>query len=319
MTLALDALLALALLALALGAVAGAALFRSIVMFIVFGVVLALAWGRIGAPDLALAEAAIGAGLTGALLLVSYRRLVRTTPRRTPRSRPAARLALPLGLLSAALVLGLGASGFGLEDTTTAGAGTVAVPSTAGQAVLAEMASLPLDNPVTAVLLIFRGYDTLLELTVLLAAYLGARLALGGSPPLSARSAPAALPMVGALLAIVVPLSALVSLHLLHAGSDAPGGAFQGGAVLAAAGVLLVLSGRLRAIGSAPTSQRLLLVLGTLTFLGFALAARLVGAALFTLPGMWAIYLIESALLLSIALTLVLLFAAGGGLAWGRE
>jgi uncharacterized MnhB-related membrane protein len=73
-----DILLALALLGLAAGAVAGAALFRSIVMFVVFGVILALAWGRLGAPDLALAEAAIGAGLTGALLLVSYRGSVRT-------------------------------------------------------------------------------------------------------------------------------------------------------------------------------------------------------------------------------------------------
>jgi multisubunit Na+/H+ antiporter MnhB subunit len=316
MSLALDVLLALALLALALGTVTGAALFRSIVMFIVFGVVLALAWGRIGAPDLALAEAAIGAGLSGALLLVSYRRLVHTTPRLTPRSRPAARLALPLGLLSAGLVIGLGASVLGLEarpgvaDSATA---------TAGQAVLAGMAALPLENPVTAVLLIFRGYDTLLEMTVLLAAYLGARLALGSSAPLSARSAPAALPMVGALLAIVVPLSVLVSLHLLHAGSDLPGGAFQGGAVLAAAGVLLVLSGRLRATGSAPPLQRLLLVLGTLTFLAFALAAPLMSQPLFALPGLWAIYLIESALLLSIALALVLLFAAGGGLARGHE
>jgi uncharacterized MnhB-related membrane protein len=30
---------------------------------------MALAWARLGAPDIALAEAAIGAGLTGALLL----------------------------------------------------------------------------------------------------------------------------------------------------------------------------------------------------------------------------------------------------------
>jgi len=64
----LDLLLALALLGLALGAVAGAALFRSIVMFVVFGLMLAVVWGRLGAPDLALAEAALGAGLTGALL-----------------------------------------------------------------------------------------------------------------------------------------------------------------------------------------------------------------------------------------------------------
>ena len=44
-------------------------LFRGVVLFIVFGLLMALAWARLGAPDSALAEAAIGAGLTGALLL----------------------------------------------------------------------------------------------------------------------------------------------------------------------------------------------------------------------------------------------------------
>ncbi len=43
--------------------------FRAVVMFIVFGLLMALAWVRLSAPDIALAEAAIGAGLTGVLLL----------------------------------------------------------------------------------------------------------------------------------------------------------------------------------------------------------------------------------------------------------
>ncbi len=44
-------------------------LFRSIVLFIVFGLLMAICWARLQAPDLALAEAAIGAGITGALFL----------------------------------------------------------------------------------------------------------------------------------------------------------------------------------------------------------------------------------------------------------
>lgn len=44
-------------------------LFRAVVLFIAFGLTMTLAWVRLEAPDLALAEAAIGAGLTGALLL----------------------------------------------------------------------------------------------------------------------------------------------------------------------------------------------------------------------------------------------------------
>ncbi len=44
-------------------------LFRAVVMFIVFGLCMALVWARLQAPDIALAEAAIGAGITGVLLL----------------------------------------------------------------------------------------------------------------------------------------------------------------------------------------------------------------------------------------------------------
>ncbi len=50
-------------------------LFRAIVLFIAFGLLMALAWVRLDAPDVALAEAAIGAGLTGALLLGALARL----------------------------------------------------------------------------------------------------------------------------------------------------------------------------------------------------------------------------------------------------
>ena len=50
-------------------------LFRAIVLFIVFGLLLALTWGRLQAPDVALAEAAVGAGLTGALLLDALGRM----------------------------------------------------------------------------------------------------------------------------------------------------------------------------------------------------------------------------------------------------
>ena len=44
-------------------------LFRSVIYFIVFGLILALVWADLGVLDLALAEAALGAGITGALLL----------------------------------------------------------------------------------------------------------------------------------------------------------------------------------------------------------------------------------------------------------
>ena len=72
---AIDGVLALAIVGLAAGALSVRSLFTGVVLFIGMGLVLALAWVRLSAPDLALAEAAIGAGLAGALLLAAARRL----------------------------------------------------------------------------------------------------------------------------------------------------------------------------------------------------------------------------------------------------
>ncbi len=65
----LDGLIVFALLATASAALLSRDLFRAVVVFIAFGLLMAIAWVRLQAPDIALAEAAIGAGLTGVLLL----------------------------------------------------------------------------------------------------------------------------------------------------------------------------------------------------------------------------------------------------------
>jgi energy-converting hydrogenase B subunit D len=81
---AFDLLLVAALIGTAIQSIATPNLFRGVVLFIVFGLFMALAWARLNAPDIALAEAAIGAALTGALLLNGVghlRRRQRDTPR----------------------------------------------------------------------------------------------------------------------------------------------------------------------------------------------------------------------------------------------
>ncbi|HYD96249.1 MAG TPA: DUF4040 domain-containing protein [Noviherbaspirillum sp.] len=80
--LAFDLLLAASLLWSAIRALTAPDPFRAVVMFIVFGLLMALAWARLGAPDLALAEAAIGAGLAGALLFDSVGHLRARSGRR---------------------------------------------------------------------------------------------------------------------------------------------------------------------------------------------------------------------------------------------
>ena len=49
--------------------------FTAIVLFISLGLVITLCWIQMNAIDVAIAEAAIGAGLTGAMLLASWRKL----------------------------------------------------------------------------------------------------------------------------------------------------------------------------------------------------------------------------------------------------
>ncbi|NEV63228.1 Na(+)/H(+) antiporter subunit B [Thiorhodococcus minor] len=70
--LAFDLLLACALLWSAWRTLSTPRLDRAIILFIAFGLLMTIAWIRLSAPDIALAEAAIGAGLTGALLLDAY-------------------------------------------------------------------------------------------------------------------------------------------------------------------------------------------------------------------------------------------------------
>ncbi len=304
---AIDLIIAMGVVGLALQTILGASVFRAILMFIVFGLLMAMAWARLHAPDLALAEAAIGAGITGALLLVTWRRL-QAMDGRTPRVGIAARapwLSIASGIFAAALIVALGWVSLSLP----------AEPAAAGELAWQRLPEVGVSNPVTGVLLAFRAYDTLMEMGVLLAAWLGARaVASELRPGALPGPAHAEVPLVGALLSLVVPISLLVAVYLLQAGGSAPGGAFQGGAVLAAGGVLLCLSGRLEAAERSSITERIGLVLGLAVFSCIGLVMLFMGEPMLAMPGVWAIYLVETALLLSIALTLVLLFAAAPGL-----
>jgi len=70
-----DGLLGITMLWLGLRAVSGTVLLSNILSFIGLGMLMALAWVRLSAPDVALAEAALGSGVTGALLLAAFNRL----------------------------------------------------------------------------------------------------------------------------------------------------------------------------------------------------------------------------------------------------
>ena len=301
---ALDAVLVALLVWLGWRALASADLFKSVVQFIVFGLLLSLAWVRLGAPDVALAEAAIGAGLAGALLLDTLARLGREGSADEPR---------PLGLTPAR-------TGIALACLALAGllvASVLALPESwhgLTEPALRQLGASGVSNPVTATLLNYRSYDTLLEIGVLLLALLGVWI-LDAETPLPR---PAGDPMLALLLRVLLPLAVVVAGYLLWVGAHAPGGAFQGAALLAAGGVLWHLARPLSLPASLPV--RATVVFGFTVFLVVGVATAAFGSGLLTLPSAQAgalILLIEAAAMVSIALIMVALFV-GGRPAQGR-
>lgn len=301
-----DSLLGLLLLWLAWRALSCTDLFKGIVLFIAFGLLMALAWVRLDAPDVALAEAAIGAGLTGALLLAALAKLRSTVtdhetakPDNNAKLKPMLPQWLPLialllvaaGVVYAAWSLPPHAEGLGAE-------------------IAANLARSGVENPVTAVLLNFRGYDTLLEMVVLLLALLGV-WSIADAPQPRATTPGCVLDTLSRLL---VPVLILVAAYLLWVGAHAPGGAFQAGSVLGATGVLLLLSGWRLHSALLALPLRLILVAGPAAFVAMAVVTLLMGGELLEYRPQHAgtmILILETAATISIAATLAALFLGG--------
>lgn len=177
--------------------------------------------------------------------------------------------------------------------------------------VQADLRQSGVTNPVTAVLLNFRSYDTFLEVGVLLLAVLGAwALPREQASDPSVGGAVAGL-VLNVFVRLVAPLMVVVGGYVLWVGTHAPGGAFQGGAVLAAVGVLLLLSDVHRFTQFSGQQLRIALVLGFAVFLAVAGGVMVTGGHLLEYPPQWAgglILLIETTLTVSIACILVSLF-----------
>lgn len=280
---------------------------------------MALAFVRLEASDVALAEAAIGAGITGALLLdaLSYvgkgvgadtaragqdgthSHALNTEERtRTVGRRGRIWLAILILPLAAGLALGIW---------------TLADVHTLREVVAAALETHPVANPVTVVLIDYRAYDTFLEMGVLALAALGAFLlkaqALDDlpSPP------PRASLVLLVLTCGLVPLMVLTAGYLLWAGTALSGGAFPAGAILGAAGVLMFLAGIGRDLIVDQNRTRFMTALGLLSFIVVGGAAMLAGHAFLDWGAGWtypAIVAIEATLTLGIGGVLVLLYGA---------
>jgi multisubunit Na+/H+ antiporter MnhB subunit len=300
-----DLILLITLIGLAWLLLASTDLFRAVVLFIAFGLLLALAWVRLGAPDVALAEAAIGAGITGALLLVGLGRLgsaehCRFTGRRlTFLQRLSAPALIGVMIPSMTLILLLELR---LLPRATAGQ---------QELVNALLAISGTDHGVTAVLMNFRAWDTLLEKGVLLLALI-AIWSLDQARPLFRQDDIS--PQLAGLARLLLPILIIIAGFVLWQGNQAPGGAFQSGALLSAGILLAILVGYSLPSRWQGLALRLLLTVGLGVFLLIAAGTLLITGHLLNYPAVLAgslILLIELVATVSIAALLAAAVVGG--------
>lgn len=176
--------------------------------------------------------------------------------------------------------------------------------------VMENMPESGVDHPVTAVLLNFRGYDTLLEMAVLLLALLAVWSLDTASQDKTSHRAASGL-VLDTLTHLLAPVLILVTAYLLWVGAHAPGGAFQAGSVLAALGVLLLLTGWRVSDRLTALPLRIVLIAGPGVFIIIAALTTLLEGQLLKYPAAQAglfIVILETFATLSIGATLAALF-----------
>lgn len=293
---------ALLLLALALWSVLVRDAFLAVAGYVAYGLLLALVWVRLYGLDVALTEAAIGGGLTGALLLGAVARLRRTEAASRAERRGLGQRTLA-ALLAAGVTAALVACVLALPETT---------PTLAPQ-VAGNMAATGVGNPITGVLLAFRALDTLLEAIVLVIALIGVwslapENCWGGRPGLRHHADPNG--VLAYLARVLPPIGIVIGIYLFWAGADHPGGKFQAATILAAMWMLVQMAG----LADTPRSDsgwlRFGLVIGPLVFVAVGAFGIAAASTFLGYPQGWAkplILLIEVALLPTLTLVLALL------------
>lgn len=275
--------------------------FTSTVLFVAFGLLMAIVWTRLGAIDVALAEACIGAGLTGALLIDAIRHFQEDSNLNSKESRLTFHMAA--GVLSLGLFSILSTSLLNLQEPN----------KDVYTRVIDHMDVSGSSHPVTSVLLNFRAFDTWLELGVLLLASFAAisihQLYDNGRGPDLMRPTPTA---IKSLTRVMLPFLVIIGGFLLWLGSHSPGGAFQAGSLIGAAGILIQITNPDRRIVFSSLGFRILLSLGFLAFLAVAFLTNLLQGNFLEFPRSQAgtfILILELAATASIALTLNVMFA----------
>jgi multisubunit Na+/H+ antiporter MnhB subunit len=296
--------LAFLILALAVWTVVARDTFAAVVGFVAYGLLLTLVWVQLHGIDVALTEAALGSGLTGALLIGAAARL-RKTESAARAERPGVPTRVAAALAAGCVTVALAVAVLALPDPAPSLA-----PETA-----ANIAATGVGNPITAVLLAFRAMDTLLEAIVVLFALIGVwslapDRAWGGRPGPLQRADPDGI--LAYLARVLPPIGLVVGVYIFWIGADLPGGKFQGASIIAAMWLLTVMAGLSDAPPVSRTWLRFALVAGPVVFIAIGAAGVATAGAFLGYPDGLAkplIKVIEWALFPSLALTLGLIVA----------
>lgn len=259
-------------------------LFAAIMVFGAYSLLSAGFFLNLDAPDVALTEAAIGAGISPILMLATLaltRRFSGTTPREKKPAHSALLPLLAVTVTGAALI-------YATLDMPHFGDAAAPVHNHVAPRYLNQSAQeIGIPNVVTSVLASYRGFDTLGEVFVIFTAGLGVMMLLGFMPEPSDRAnwqfaGTASLRrylVLHVIAKILIPIILLFALYVQFHGDYSPGGGFQAGVIFAAGFILYAMIYGLHAAYAviAPRLLLLAMAVGVLLYAGTGLVSLLRG------------------------------------------
>lgn len=253
-------------------------LFVAVMLTSIFSLLMAANFFILDAADVALTEAAVGAGVTTVIFLCA---LSLTDDREKPRKGGRWITYCTVSVLALLII-------YATFDKPRLGDPDAPVHQHVAPWYLEKTPEyIDIPNVVTAILGSFRGYDTLGEVFVVFAACIGVLFILGVKPVRKSKHVIEKdsglrhhlIPqVVGRLL---IPFIVLFGLYVQFHGEYGPGGGFQAGAIIAT-GVILygLLEGESAALLAIPRSVLLGMVVGgALLYGGVGVACMLMGGA----------------------------------------
>lgn len=240
-------------------------LFVAVMLMGIFSLLIAVSFFLLDAADVALTEAAIGAGISAVLFLSAL-----VSVSEEERKRSSGRIAALISVSITGLLMAYAT--FYKPDFGDPSAPAHQHLTPWFMQTTAERIDIP--NVVTAILGSFRGYDTLGEVFVVLVAGIGVLFLLSSPrPALQPQRSSEGLKhyliprMIGRL---IIPFILLFGLYVQFHGEYGPGGGFQAGALIAAALILYgLLEGQDRALTVLPLKfLRVLMASGALLYAG---------------------------------------------------